>query len=81
MNKNPIFKEYYSHEGCECYKVKNPWTKYAEEKIVLCPVSEGEEVARALAKSVLADKLANALQEPFAPNNTPAEPSRTNDAQ
>lgn len=62
-NKNPIFIEHYPHEGRECFKVKNPWTKYAEEKIVLCPVEQGIEKATELASQVLTQKLAEALKE------------------
>ena len=58
---NPIFIEYYAHEGCDCYKVKNPWTRYLEEKIVLCRVDEGLETASKLAKEVLERCLTKAL--------------------
>lgn len=61
MNKNPIFIEYYSHEGCECYKVNNPWTKYAADKVVLCPVSKGLAKATALAKKALIDKVSDGV--------------------
>ena len=50
---NPIFKENYSHEGCDCYKIKLPYTKYSEHKHVLCKVSEGYEKARNLAIAIL----------------------------
>ena len=69
MNANPIFIEYYPHENCECYKVKNPWTKYHEEKVVLCPVSEGIGRATVLAAKVLTQKMADALAQPCAANN------------
>lgn len=69
MNQNPIFIEYYPHEQCECYKVRNPWTKYAGEKIMLCKVSEGIGRATVLAGQVLTEKLADALSQPFAPND------------
>jgi hypothetical protein len=60
---NPIFIEYYSHESCDCYKIKNPWTSYREEKIVLCKESEGLELAEFIAVGVLNKKLAEALKE------------------
>ena len=68
MNQNPIFTEYYPHENCECYKVKNPWTKYREEKVVLCPVSDGIGRATVLAAQVLTEKLADALAQPLSSN-------------
>lgn len=37
------FPEYYSHTQKEMYKIFNPHTKYAEDKIVLCAVEEGYE--------------------------------------
>lgn len=66
MNTNPIFIEYYPHEGCECYKVKNPWTEFREEKMVLCPVADGIERATILAAQVLTQKMADALAQPCA---------------
>lgn len=39
------FIEYYSHEGCACYKMLNPYTHYNEDKRVLCKVSEGFSLA------------------------------------
>lgn len=50
---NPIFVEHYPHTGCDCYKIKLPYPYCAEEKVVLCPVSEGEERARDLADELL----------------------------
>ena len=58
---NPIFIQYYSHEGCDCYKIKNPWPTYCEEIIVLCPVSEGLRKATMLARGVVNGKLNEAL--------------------
>lgn len=43
------FIEYYSHEGCDCYKILNEHTKFAEDKIVLCPVDQGFSKALTLA--------------------------------
>lgn len=63
MNKNPIFIEYYSHLGCNCYKILNPWTKYSADVRVLCPVSEGIGRATVLAAQVLTEEMAKALGE------------------
>lgn len=63
---NPIFIEYYSHDKCDCYKVLNPWTDYAEEKLVLCKVSDGIEKAKELCEVVLREKMLSALHEPIA---------------
>lgn len=47
--KNSIFEEYYSHSGCDMYKILNEHTKYREDKWVLSPVSEGKLKALDLA--------------------------------
>ncbi len=65
MNKNPIFIEYYSHENCDCYKVLNPWTTYAEEKFVLCKVSEGIDLAKKLCELKLFKEMLSALEQPI----------------
>lgn len=65
MNKNPIFIEYYPHEKCDCYKIRNPWTKYGEDKIVLCPVKDGIGLATVLAARVLTRNMADALAQPL----------------
>jgi len=65
MNKNPIFVEYYSHTSCDCFKVKNPFTGYASDKLVLCPISEGIEKAKKLAAEVLTQELTDALDQPL----------------
>lgn len=61
MNRNPIFLEYYSHEGCDCYKIFNPFTRYKSYKIVLCRLDKGIEKAKELAKEVIANELQKAL--------------------
>ncbi len=61
MFKNPIYIEYYSHERCDCYKVKNPWTAYKESVFVLCPISEGLEKAKKLAANILTEHLKLAI--------------------
>lgn len=62
---NPIFIEYYSHEECDCYKIKLPWPHYAEEKIVLCPVERGIKQATKFAKEILTRHLNKVLSEPI----------------
>jgi hypothetical protein len=59
--KNPIFIEYYSHEGCDCYKVLIPWSNFSQEKLVLCRVDDGIEVAKALAREAIIARLDQAL--------------------
>ena len=49
LTNNFLFIEYYTHSGCDMYKIKNEWTRYAEDKLVLSPVSEGIEKALDLA--------------------------------
>lgn len=60
---NPIYKEYYSHENCECYKIDIPWTKYGKDTKVLCKVSEGYNYAATLAIGVIVEELARAMKE------------------
>jgi hypothetical protein len=63
---NPIFIEYYTHENSDCYKVRNPWTNYAQETLVLCKVDAGIEKAKELCEVVLREKMLAALNEPIA---------------
>lgn len=35
------FVEYYTHESSDCFKIHNPFTKFGQHTLVLCPVSEG----------------------------------------
>ena len=37
---NYIFPEYYSHTHKDMWKIKNPFTHYSEEKIVLSGIDE-----------------------------------------
>ncbi len=60
--KNPIFKEYYSHESADCYKINLPWSEYKEEKVVLCKASEGYEYARTLATGLLLRHFVKAVE-------------------
>lgn len=55
--KSAIFIEYYSHEECDCYKINLPWTVYKSDKLVLCPVSEGYEKAKELARKHLLEHM------------------------
>lgn len=45
LTSNFIFIEYYPHDRDDCYKILNEHTFYAEDKHVLCKVSEGFELA------------------------------------
>ena len=45
-----IFIEYYSHEDSDCYKIKNEFTKYGDNTIVLCKVSDG--ISRAIDNAI-----------------------------
>ena len=58
---NPIFIEYYSHEGCDCYKINLPWPKFAQEKIVLCRVDQGLDWAKTIATGVIVEHLEIAI--------------------
>ena len=62
---NPIKIEYYSHENCDCYKIDLPFTKYKNHKVVLCPVSEGEDKALILAQKVLIEHILESLRKPI----------------
>lgn len=65
MNKNPIFIEYYSHLKCDCYKIKNPFTSFAEEKFVLCPVENGIDDAVKIAKAIIEKNFLDSLTKPI----------------
>lgn len=49
LTSNFLLIEYYSHTGCDMYKILNEFTFYNKDKLVLCPVSEGIETALDLA--------------------------------
>jgi hypothetical protein len=49
ITSNFIFVEFYSHTQSNMYKIINQFSKLAEDKIVLCPVSDGIEKALDLA--------------------------------
>jgi len=60
---NPVYIKYYSHEGCDCYKIDLPWTKYAKYTQVLCPVDHGYMTAERLATGVLLAHLKEVLEQ------------------
>lgn len=64
MVKNPIYVEYYSHDGCTCYKIDLPWTRFHKETLVLCDETLGYEHAKELARKAIAEHLECALAEP-----------------
>jgi hypothetical protein len=49
LTSNFLFIEYYSHENCEMYKILNEFTNFNKDKLVLCKVSDGIELAIDLA--------------------------------
>ena len=58
VTSNFLFIEYYSHNQCDMWKIKNEYTHYASSKLVLCPVYEGIEKALDLAiKNITSIKL------------------------
>ena len=67
---NPLYIEYYSHDGCDCYKIDLPWTKYKKETIVLCTAADGLENARELAREAINAHLENVLQEELSSSDT-----------
>jgi hypothetical protein len=50
---NFVFVEYYTHTNSDCYKILNPYTKYKEDKQVLCKVEEGLKLALKTAVEVI----------------------------
>lgn len=42
---NLPYVEYYSHEGTDCFKFDNPYSKYNKSTRVLCPVRRGFSMA------------------------------------
>ena len=64
-NKNPLFIEFYSHSGRNCYKINLPWTRCRKSTLVLCDESDGLEQARRLARREIARHLEESLTEPI----------------
>lgn len=60
--ENPIFREYYPHEKKVFYKINLPFSNYQEHTIVLCPVDEGYEKAKELAKKTFLESIDLALE-------------------
>ena len=72
---NPIFIEFYTHTNSDCYKIKNPWPRFGVEKMVLCPVSDGFEKARNLAKDFILSAFENSCPPEANPGNQrPGQP-------
>ncbi|MCK9154506.1 MAG: hypothetical protein M0P12_00180 [Paludibacteraceae bacterium] len=63
--KNPIYVEYYSHLGEDCYKIDIPWINYHKYTLVLCPVNEGIEKAKLVAEKAIKDALSLAFENPI----------------
>jgi hypothetical protein len=49
MEVNPIYIEYSSHDGADCYKIDIPYSRYKRETNVLCKVSQGYNHAKLIA--------------------------------
>ena len=49
LTSNWLIIEFYTHTDCDMYKIKDEFTHYNENKLVLCPVTEGIEEALDLA--------------------------------
>jgi len=57
--EHPIYKEYYSHEGEDCYKIDLPWSIYHKEISVLCKVSKGYALARLMSIGIISKHIAD----------------------
>ena len=57
-----IYKEYYSHEDCECYKIDMPWSQYRKDTRVLCKVSEGYSFACTVAMGEIVKHFINCIK-------------------
>lgn len=53
----PIYKEYYSHENADCYKIDLPWSIYDRDIRVLCKVSDGYDLARTIAIGIISERI------------------------
>ena len=51
-----IFPAYYTHTNKVMWKISNVYTNYAQETLVLSPVSEGIEKALDMAIAAIAEK-------------------------
>ena len=61
LTDNWLIIEYYTHEGCDMYKILNEYTHYNEKKLVLCAVSDGIEKALDYAIQEITKKKASFL--------------------
>ena len=59
ITSNFLIVEYYTHTGKYMYKICNEYTKYAQEKLVLCAVEEGISKALDLAIKTISEKKAS----------------------
>jgi hypothetical protein len=59
ITSNFLIVEYYTHTGKYMYKICNEYTKYKEEKFVLCAVEEGISKALDLAIKTIGEKKTN----------------------
>ena len=48
--------EYYPPTHCDMYKISNPYTKFAKDTLVLCPLDEGFEQALDMAYNQILKK-------------------------
>lgn len=62
LTSNSLFVEYYPHTREKMYKILNEYTLFAEDKIVLCPVSEGIYKALDMAITAITEKKQTFLQ-------------------
>jgi hypothetical protein len=60
---NPIYREYYSHENADCYKIDLPWSDYRKDTRVLCKVSEGYDYAVTLAVGIIMRHLGSVVEK------------------
>ena len=56
LTTNFLFIEFYSHEGCDMYKILNEYTDYREDKFVLCKVDDGIEEALDMAIKYIGER-------------------------
>ena len=63
--KGFIFSEYYSHTGKTMFKISNTFTRYRQEKLVLCDVEDGFEHAVDLALEQIEKKREEFFGEVF----------------
>ena len=62
---NPLYVEYYSHEGTTCYKIDLPWSNYGKDTLILCKESEGIDMAKTIAVGAIARRISEAVNLPI----------------